>query len=74
MRVTRRAVEQLRQVGGNVAGIVLTDIDRQADRYGSYYYYDYSNFGAYYDAESENGNAPRRRRRSSRKQKQAAAS
>lgn len=48
----KQAVEQLRRVGANVIGVVLTSIDVRSARYGYYYQY-YSYYGRYSEVAEE---------------------
>ncbi len=52
MALLRHAVQDLRQVGANIVGLVFTDIDHASNRYGQYYYY-YKNYDGYYESEEE---------------------
>jgi non-specific protein-tyrosine kinase len=57
----RRAVESLRQVGGNLIGVILNAVPTH--RGGYYYYYYYHHYDGYYG----NGNEKRKHRRRGRK-------
>ncbi len=52
MALLRHAVQDLRQVGANIIGLVFTDIDHASNRYGQYYYY-YKNYDGYYESGDE---------------------
>jgi capsular exopolysaccharide synthesis family protein len=55
-RSARYAARQLQDVGGNILGAVLNDVDLENRRYGYYYYYTYRKYGSYYGApEGEDG-------------------
>jgi capsular exopolysaccharide synthesis family protein len=43
----KQAVEQLRRVGGNLIGVVMTSVDAKGARYSRYYHYYYSHYGHY---------------------------
>jgi capsular exopolysaccharide synthesis family protein len=47
LAASRQAVEQLKQVGANLIGVVLTDVEAGRSRYDGYYhYYRYGEYGA----------------------------
>lgn len=47
-RAARHAVKQLRDVGANMLGAVLNDLDLENREYGYYHYYYYRKYGTYY--------------------------
>ncbi|NMC68986.1 MAG: polysaccharide biosynthesis tyrosine autokinase [Myxococcales bacterium] len=47
-RAAKFAVKQMRDVGGNLLGAVLNDLDLENREYGYYHYYYYRKYGYYY--------------------------
>lgn len=62
MALLRQAVQDLRQVGANVIGLIFTDIDHAGNRYGQYYYY-YKSYNGYYETEDGEANGSSGRKR-----------
>ena len=52
-RAAKFAVKQLRDVGGNILGAVLNDLDLENREYGYYHYYYYRKYGYYYGSREE---------------------
>ncbi|MBN1769959.1 MAG: polysaccharide biosynthesis tyrosine autokinase [Deltaproteobacteria bacterium] len=52
-RAAKFAVKQMRDVGGNILGAVLNDLDLENREYGYYHYYYYRKYGYYYGARED---------------------
>jgi succinoglycan biosynthesis transport protein ExoP len=48
-----RTIEQLNQVGANILGVVLNDVENKGSRYSQYYKGYYYQYGKYYDYSTE---------------------
>lgn len=57
-RAAKFAVKQMRDVGGNLLGAVLNDLDLENREYGYYHYYYYRKYGYYYGAREDDAKKP----------------
>jgi len=55
-----RTVEQLNQVGANILGVVLNDVENKGSRYSQYYKGYYYQYGKYYDYSTDGKKKSRR--------------
>ena len=58
-RAAKFAVKQMRDVGGNILGAVLNDLDLENREYGYYHYYYYRKYGYYYGAREDEPKKPK---------------
>ena len=65
-KALKMAIAQLEQVGAQICGVVLNDVDTRRDRYYDYYYYDYQ---SPYGDDGERIGRKRKKRKHSNKQK-----
>jgi succinoglycan biosynthesis transport protein ExoP len=57
-RAAKFAVKQMRDVGANLLGAVLNDLDLENREYGYYHYYYYRKYGYYYGNKEDEGKKP----------------
>jgi capsular exopolysaccharide synthesis family protein len=57
-RAAKFAVKQLRDVGANILGAVLNDLDLENREYGYYHYYYYRKYGYYYGSRDDEHRKP----------------